>query len=47
MGIRVLAFGKTDCHDQFASRSRNDKFLAYFIARRRGRSSSGSTRTVR
>ena len=36
MGIRVLPFGKTDCHDQFANRSRNDKFFSLFYCQAAG-----------
>ena len=36
MGIRVLPFGKTDCHDQFASQSRNDKFFSLFYCQAAG-----------
>lgn len=36
VGIRVLPFGKTDCHDQFANRSRNDKFFSLFYCQAAG-----------
>ena len=36
MGIRVLPFGKTDCYDQFANWSRNDKFFSLFYCQAAG-----------